>query len=332
MASVTALQLVNRVRLFRRQPEQTTFNSPEDVVTLNAVNMAIEDILSTRKWEFDLRTDGQLKLRGKLEDLFLTSTEDTKPAAISIAGAFTDPDIVGDYVVSMVNSSETGYENTSFRVEKSGGASQGTYAFIDFESDYPSTQALVSGCEFHYAEYILPDTVKEVVRATYQEQPITLTQVDPVVRYSEIFPRPNDNFGPPEALAVGGYDVPTYDSSSEAPVPGLRMAVWPIPDEDYVINYSYYYRHPELVETTDTLVGVPTAVVNDIVMKATSIVMMSWDQNYAGSHFGDLAQAQASAKHGTSGGSGARRHTISSFESGNGTVRVERGFPNKVLG
>jgi hypothetical protein len=56
MASITALQLVNRVRLFRRQPEQTELGSPEDVVTLNAVNMAIDDILSTRKWDLQMRT------------------------------------------------------------------------------------------------------------------------------------------------------------------------------------------------------------------------------------------------------------------------------------
>ena len=332
MASVTALQLVNRVRLFRRQPEQDTFDSPEDVVTLNAVNMAIEDILSTRKWEFDLRTDGQLSLRKKFEDsLFNVFVADTAQATlVNVIAGLVDADVFGDYVVRVLPTDVTDYANTSLRINSASGV-VGSSSFLNMETLFPTTVS-GSGCDVFYSEYILPDTVKEVVRATYQEDPITLNQVDPVVRYSEIFPRPHDNYGAPEAIAVGGFDIPTYDSALDAPSPGLRMAVWPIPDEDYVINYSYYYRHPELVETTDTLVGVPTAVVNDIVMQATSIVMMSWDQNYAGSHFGDTAQAQASAKHGTSSGSGAKRHRIGSFESAGSAARMVRGFPNKVLG
>jgi len=152
------------------------------------------------------------------------------------------------------------------------------------------------------------------------------------VRYDEIYPSPHETDGPPEKIAVGGFDIPTYDSSLDAPSPSLRMAVWPIPDDEYVIKYSYYYRHPELTDATDTLVGVPNAVVNDIVLQATATVMMTWDQNFAASHFTDLSRQQSAAKHSAYGGSNARRRTIGSFETGRGVVRVGLGFPDKLIG
>ena len=330
MFSVTSLELLNRVRLFRRQPETTVIATPEDQVTLNAINMAIEDVLSTRRWEFDLRSDGQLALRGKKDGLLLGTTAGSTSGTLTIIGV-VGADVFGDYVVKVQPDGITDYANTALRVE-SAITSGGNAAFLVFEFPFPDTNSPAVDCELHYGEYILPDTVREVVRASYQEDPISLDQVDPTVRYSEIFPRPHDYFGPPEALAVGGFDVPTYNAHLDAPDPGLRMAVWPVPDEDYIVNYSYYYRHPELVASTDTLVGVPNAVVNDIVLQAASTVMMTWDQNYAASHFTDLSRQQSAAKHRATGGSPGRRHTIRSFERGGSTVSLERGFPNKVIG
>jgi len=77
---------------------------------------------------------------------------------------------------------------------------------------------------------------------TYEENPLTLTQVSPMARYEELFPRPHWDEGPPELVAVGGFDTATYDSSTgdPPPEPKLRLAVYPIPDEDYILNYSYY--------------------------------------------------------------------------------------------
>ena len=33
--------------------------------------------------------------------------------------------------------------------------------------------------------------------------------------------------------------------TSKQMAPGLRMTVWPVPDEAYVLDYTYHYRHPE---------------------------------------------------------------------------------------
>jgi hypothetical protein len=329
MASVTALELLNRVRLFRRQPTTTVFATPEDTVTLNAINMAVENVLSTKNWQFDLRTDGQLNLRPTLDGPTLTvATAGNTAVTMGLSGTVA-ADVYGDYVVSLVADGSTDYTSTAFRI--SAAQDIGVGAFLTLEAGFPEAVTAVD-CELHYAEYILPDTVGSIVRASYQEESLEVRQVDPVVRYTEMFPNPHESTGPPEVIAVGGFDIKTYDSTGTTPAAALRLAVWPIPDDDYVVNYSYYYHHPELVATTDKLEGVPTSVVNDIVLEATSTVMMTWDQNFAASHFTDLARQQAAVKHSAYGGSKARRRTIGSFENSNGTTRVPLGFPNKVIG
>jgi hypothetical protein len=331
MASVTSLELLNRVRLFRRQPTTTVIDTPEDTVTLNAINMAIEDVLSTKRWEFDLRHDGQLALKGRVDGATLQTTAGSTAATVRLLAGLTDAHVFGDYVVRVFLDGNADYGNTAFRIEKSGSAIAATASSVVLNVVFPDTLP-ATDAELHYSEYILPDTVGEIVRATYQEESLEVRQVDPVVRYTELFPNPNESTGPPEVVAIGGFDIKTYFSGGGTPAPALRLAVWPIPDEDYVINYSYYYRHPELLGASAALVGVPTSVVNDIVLQATSTVMMTWDQNYAASHFTDLSRQQAAAKHLAYGGSKARRRTIGSFERGRGSAHVELGFPHKLIG
>ena len=331
MSSVTLLALVNRVRLFRRQPTTTVVTTPEDEVTVNAINMAIEDVLSTRRWEFDLRHDGQIVLRGLLSSAFVTTSADSTIAIIAKSG-LVDADVLGPYVVRVLPTGIADYANTSLRINSSaggiGGAGSGV---VTLEAAFP-IGAVLSDCELHYNEYILPDTVREIVRISYQEDGLNLVQADPVLRYDELFPAQSDRTGAPDTIAVGGFDIETYQTALGAPSPGLRMAVWPVPDEDYVLNYSYYRRHPELVAATDTLIGVPQAQVNDIVLQAYSTVAMTWDKDYAAAHFTDLSREQAATKHRAYGGSPGRRHTIRSFENNSGRVHVQRGFPNKVIG
>jgi len=331
MASVTALELLNRVRLFRRQPTTNVIATPEDEVTLNAINMAIEDVLSTRKWEFDLRTDGQLALRGRFDGVSIVTIANSPLATISRSAGLVNANVFGQYVVRVLPDGSSDYANTSLRIEKSAVVAAGVSSAVVLEVVFPDTLS-ATDAELHYGEYILPDTVASVVRASYQEHPLTLEQVDPKVRYSEIFPRPHVQFGPPTVIAVGGFDLPTYLTTDNAPPPGLRMAIWPIPDDEYIINYSYYYRHPELTVATSTLEGVPTSVVNDIVLQATSTVMMTWDQNFAAAHFTDLSREQAATKHKAYGGSIARRHTIKSFERGGTGRSLNDGFPGRLIG
>lgn len=342
MPSITALQMVNRVRLYRRQPETTVISTPEDIVTLNAINMAIGDILSTRKWEFDLRHD-QITTIARIDGLTVASRppSSTTPASGNVffdETVFSQPEdsaLFGSFGMSILIDGSSDYGNTPIRLTSNGSATSvgGGFSVIVAFNDPHNGLLDDAACEFHYGEYMLPDTVREIVRASYAEEEMRLVQADPILRYDELFPNPGSRVGAPEVVAFGGYDIPTYESGATEPEPQQRLAIYPIPDDEYIINYSYYYRHPELTAATDELVGVPPEHVNDIVLQAASIVMMTWDQNYAADHFRDIAQQQTFQKHRAHGGSSARRNRIGSFENGSGTrYPVERGFPGKVIG
>ncbi|TDI71846.1 MAG: hypothetical protein E2O85_01535 [Bacteroidetes bacterium] len=311
-------------------PDTGAFVETEDLATLNAVNSAIEEILTEKKWEFDIRTDGQIALRGKLEDLqFTVNIADTSSVALLRSSGLVDADVFGDYVVRLLSSGLTDYANTALRVNSSTIA-QTTFSFLTLETVFPDVVS--EPCDLHYSEYILPDTVAEVIRATYQEYPLTLNQVDPKVSYSEIFPRPHNEFGPPEVIAVGGFDIPTYDVQSAVPAPGLRMAVWPVPDEDYIVNYSYYYRHAELGATTDVLKGVPQNIVSRIVDMATADMKVFYEKDYEALAIRSSVRRSADEIYKSHGGSRSARKRIGNWDSSSRHNGVQRGFPGKILG
>jgi len=335
MSSVTALNLVNRVRLLRRQPTTQNFGTPEDTVTLNALNMAIHDILSTRRWEFNLRHNGQLSLQSRSTDLttslsvlsgqsnnimLLTSTEDLFSSQFK-----------SGQIGRIIPGGDADYGDTGFRCLSYSDVSQYVVG-VTIASPLYETAAGTDGT-LYWAEYILPDTVQSVVRMRHQEETLEVEQVSPGAEYDELFPRPHIEYGPPRSVAIGGFDVETYDfDAATVPEAGLRVAVWPVPDTRYVLDYSYYYRHPELVNETDLLSGVPEENVNDVILEAASIVKMAWDADYAGAHFSDMAQERASAKYRSGSGSPGQRHRVRSFEGGYSHHGITNGFPGKVIG
>ena len=333
MANVTALQLVNRCRLLRRQPPVTSIATDEDTVTLNVINMAIENILGTRRWPFDLRHDGQLTTVApfSITDAVVSTAGSTAAALVNTAVGIGNTNFAGDNVARVLVTGDTEYPNTPFRIDSHTNAS-GTNTSVNIVLGTTAPKSFNATGKLIYSEYVLPDTVRSVVRASYQEEEMQLEQVSPVTRFDEWIPNSGVDDGPPEVLAVGGYDIPTHVTGT-ATDPGLRAIIWPVPDDEYVINYSYYYRHPELTDATSTLSGVPPEVVSDVVEEATSLMGMAWDSDYAMSHFSDRAQAQSSAKHRAMSAGNPRRHTVNGWSSSKGTRTLfELGFPGKVIG
>lgn len=335
MASVTALQLINRVMLFRRQPTIASYQStnPEHVATLNAINMAKEDILGTRRWEFDLRTDGQLVTKASASSLgVVPELTATASATTGSMTGLTDStaDTLGDFILRIVPIGDSDYSETALRVT-SFQPIPSTTGTATFAIAMPKSLAAVD-CDLIYAEYLLPDTVREVVRVSHEQQEVRIEQVGATVEYPEIVPSVYGDTGEPRMIAIGGFDRETYETSGTAPAPKLRAVVWPVPDDEYILTYSYYYAHPDMADGDDTLEGVPPAVVNDIVWQATSIMGMAWDGNYAAAHFGDMAQSQASVKNSAYGGSATRRHTVRSWDSGRGGNMVDEAWQTKTIG
>lgn len=334
MSSVTALQLVNRVLLYRRQPPITAIseNDPQHQVILNALNMAREDILGTRRWEFDLRHDGQLLTKPTLSSQGITPTftalQGETSGAIVITGYTASDYVAGDFVVRMVPTDDATYGKTAFRVNTS--LPTFSFATLNFPIAMP-TAFSSTDCDLVYAEYILPDTVREVVRISHEQDELLMEQIDPTLRFDEKYPSYVYETGEPRSVAIGGFDRRTY-LTTEDPDPGLRAIVWPIPDAAYVLTYSYYYRHADFTTGTDELVGVPPDVVNDIVWQATSIVKMAIDGDYAAAHFSDMAQQSASVKMNAYGGSAGRRHTVGSWDSSSNIGRFNPEYLNRLIG
>lgn len=336
MASVTGLQLVNRVLAFRRKAAVSAYaaTNPEHFVILNALNMAKENILGTRRWEFDLRHDGQLVTKASTLSRSIASTITTTAgsaiASIELPTLTAADEIAGDWVARIVPTENSDYSETAFRVLR--GAFVTTTATVTLPVNVPVSIA-AGEADVFWCEYLLPDTVQEVVRASYEQTGLSLEQLDPTVEFDELIPSPRREKGEPRVLSIGGFDIGTYDSSGSAPAPKLRAIVWPVPDDEYVITYSYYRRHPDLENGDSTLDGIPPSIVNDIVTEAIAMTKMAIDGDYAAAHFSDMAQSQAAAKHSAYSGSSGRRHTIRSWDSGRtSNLFAGEGFPGRLIG
>lgn len=268
--SVTALQLLNRVRRRRRMPDVGSIVETEDLMALDALNGAIEEVLSGSRWEFDQRRS-QIRLKGRTTGGTIQTTDGSDAFTYRRTGMTSD-EMVGDFVLRVIPTESTLTAETAFRVLRASGIVVSNSMQGTFSVEMGETANFLAGTDLDatliYAEYMLPDTVRSVIRVTHQEQPLTLRSVDPTLEFEEIYPRPHYEFGEPEVVSVGGYDLPTYSSTSfpsSTPPPQLRMAVWPVPDDDYVLDYTYQYRHPELTDAASVLDGVPPSVVDKIV-------------------------------------------------------------------
>lgn len=333
---MTALELINRVMLLRRQPTISAYQetNPEHVATLNVLNMMKEDLLATRRPEFDLRHDGQLITRASVtsRDLVLemSATEGEEFGLVAFNPATDFAEEIPDGVVArLIPTDDADYNNTAFRVY---GYSVGFLNTVGFTFKMPKDFTSVVS-DLIYAEYLLPSTVREVVRASYEQLPLNLTQIDPTIRFDELYPSLTEEQGSPRSFSVGGFDNETYDFADVGTVePKLRAIIWPVPDDAYVINYSYYYRHPDFTDGDSELIGVPAEFVNDIVLAAYSLMAQAWDGNTDAATIGADAQRSASVKGNLYSGSSARRHRIGSWDNGHSMVGLPEGFPGRILG
>lgn len=306
--SVTALQLVNRVRRSRRLDDVASIANTEDLAALDSINNAIEEVLSSRRWEFDLRkTQFSLKAsRTGTCSIISGNSFGTYTETSSIPSSA----MVGNFVLRLNPTGSTSFGQTALRVNST--LTIGSSAICAFPTAVYETMTSVA-CTAFYSEYTLPDTIRDVVRVTYQEEPLTLENIGPAVEWDELYPRPQIEFGPPESISIGGYDIPTYANSGSAD-PALRMIVWPVPDDDYILDCTYYYRHPELTGSTSTLVAVPPDVVAKIVDKAAARMKAYYEKDYNALALDGRANAALDEIHKRARGQSADRKVVGNWE------------------
>jgi len=278
--SVTSLQLVNQVRRRMRHDDVTAIGQLRDLATLDAINRAMREVLIGSVWESDKRHT-QMSLKARLEGVTIAGSVNSE--FILVAGTSgsttidTASDVYGDFITRVLPNGSAAYGNTALRALKATTpASNSSVMTLPFQL---ADAVSVTAGELFYSEYILADTVRSILSVTHQDESLSLEQVGATVEFSELYPRQQVEYGAPKSVSVGGLDVPTYNAAGDAPSPGLRMIVWPPPDDEYVLDMEYLYRHPELVTATDTLDGVPDVVVDSIVDMATADMQQNYDRN-----------------------------------------------------
>lgn len=264
----TALVLVNRWRRLHRESDVTAFATTDELTTvgLDLVNEAKRDILESRLWPFDIRHDGILQTRASQNGTQASVTNGV--ATFLLTGFASTADLVGSFVSRIAITEDANYGNTAFRVVDAQVVASNTSG--TFEQTWPGTSFVVNADwrSFVY-EYEAPSTVRALVSARHQEQPIAVHQIGPEIRFDELYPRPTDTRDDsPQWIAFGGELTQTITTGGTAATPAMRILVYPTPDAGTTIHYSYAYRHPDLAAATDNLTGVDIAVEDLIVRLA----------------------------------------------------------------
>jgi hypothetical protein len=283
--------MVNRVLKNLGQSDVAAFNtSDRSALALEHVNQAARSLFEEQSWDWLLRHDGALRLRPSHSgEIFTLTNVTTAPDSVSVAQVgFQVGTATSDYVFSNVGAyfifdDDTKWSNMSSKIQ--GG--------FDGAGAPPSITSCLLTHEWHsnilipvdndmriiFPEYILPTNVRTVSSARYQQEEVTIRFIDPDTTFDRLVPAPHVEEGPPEVIMVGGQSVHTITNFSSTtlgspPTPSLRAFVWPIPDDDYLLNYSYVIKPDALAELTDTFPGVPESAIDRIVDDATAEMML----------------------------------------------------------
>ncbi len=267
MPSYTALQLCNRVRLKARGGAAFgNLDSTEGRTILACVNEAMTYVLETRDWDFDHRHDGVLQTRAVVDSGTVALVAESATVGTSVSDVFTP----GDYVARLLIAGDTNLSSTAVKILNY----EATSGLLDAEWIGDTDAAAEYQIVFY--EYKLPDYVKDVTAVRYQDQDMTLRIVGWDQGFRSAIPRPTDRIEDnPEIVVVGAQVMPTLLTSDTATGPGLGLAIYPCPLGRYRLEYSYKYRHPQLVEDDDELEHVSDAAVHDIVLNAFALMEAS---------------------------------------------------------
>ena len=278
MPSVTtAVTMMNRLRRLGRHGDTSSFTDELSKVLLDLLNEAKREVLEGYQHKFDERDDIILKTFPTWTSSTGTTDDNTQAAIIySYTGPWIGrsiPDKFYDACLYVAFTADATYGRTAFRVLN--GTMVNNDLGITLERPWTGTALSSTACTLFAMEYSLPSTVRAVVSVRDQFGDLDLRQALTVREFQEIVPRPLENTGAgPEVAIVTGYRAPTYLSSNAANTgisssnADYSLTIWPIPDDSRVINLSYIYRHPELTLPTSELVGVPSHIVDTIIMVA----------------------------------------------------------------
>jgi hypothetical protein len=298
IGSSTTIQLVNRILRNIGQPDVAAIDSENrSAMALDHLNAAARAHFDDHGWDFLVRHDGYLRLRPAFTQSWVAITnvemsDGTTRGQVIPTGISQQADVAYDNVGAYsIITDDTKWDNMVSKIVGLSRAGDPPAALISMTWEHPwHTSGLVStdtnNLDVIFPEYILGSEVHSVTGARYQQEELSLVFADPDDTFDRAVPSPNTRRGPPEMLIVGGLGTETARWGTSAretlgalPDPGLRCFVWPIPDDDYLVNFSYTREFkaltdPAAMNPVTTFPGVPENTLDKIVDRATATMMM----------------------------------------------------------
>lgn len=289
----TALSMMNRLRRLHRFEDVTAFGDELSKVLLDLLNEAKRDVLDGYRHSFDERSDLTFKTFPSVSGTTAAMTANTTNVFLFsytgewIGKASPSPERFYDATVYLNIPSDASYGNTAFRVTD-GWMASATDLRINLERPWTGANGSNLGYRLFAFEYALPDTVRSVVSVRDQDGDLRLHHAMSVWQMEGLVPNLLAGIGSaPSCAIVTGYRAPT-SLTTDASNTGVSssnadysLALYPIPDDGRAINVTYMYRHPELVDESSVLEGVPLHMVDTIVMVAHAKAKQTIEKDYA---------------------------------------------------
>jgi hypothetical protein len=295
------LEMVNSVLGKIREERITAISASNLVVTevIDLINDAGSEILEGNDWSFDVRHDGQMywphrdnglgATFGFIADLIYTNTK-ADVVTLPYTGndstgelfenpaetAFRMSDPLRSRIVPMGGGNGTIPDNTSWAIS--------TLQYIATRFDvtlannlYTPTSAGES-YTIYANEQVLPTTVRQVLSVRNEERDLPVEFIDRDIEFNSVIPRPHISFSDnTEVIFVGSNITSTSRTGGNWPVllgeaaatTGTGAMIWPVPETDKHLHYSYRTQHADLSADADEWTGVPKNVIGAIEWLAT---------------------------------------------------------------
>ena len=278
----TFLDLVNKLRRRMRDEPLAAFAGTDDELeNRDLLNDAASEVLDTYDWDFMNRDDGQAYFPGLHTGTTLTVTagssagQTNADAEIANSGKWASP-----RRSRIVHTDSSTLPNVSYKLDDV--TNEATRDFV-LDGTYRGGGATGTGAFTLYChEQVLPSSVKQVLSVVDEDRPLHLEHVDKHTSFDRVVPRALDSQADgPSVVYVGSgiestsYNVSTGGAGAVAGQQGMGRMVWPIPEQDVLLDYSYVAQHVEMTAAADVLTYVPDAVAEAIVWVAFDSALVS---------------------------------------------------------
>ena len=267
----TLLTMVNDLRIMLREEQVTIISATDDrtQALIPLINRATKSVLESRTWSFDKRHDGVATYRGLVTGTDVACILEN-PVYIEYSLTALSFFSSNTLAVRFRVTDDTVKPGLSYRVNSAivVGVTFGLAVTPVWSGETPINSS-TSSWELYATDVMLPSTVRRVLSVRDEEQPVQLYFSEDEIFKDRQVPRLSDETGDAKAVVVGGTMTTTTQTGVHAaPEKGMRMRVYPVPESDTFLYYSYVYSHPEMTAAADTLVGVPDRIISLIVDKA----------------------------------------------------------------